>query len=196
MALYHKIVILEQSDIVYQGVKYVLRESELPQEIIRISNIEELLAFNDCKIAIDLLIVNPIVLQNKEKEIAKIKKKNPNIKFVAMVSSLIENQLTEEFATSFTIIDSTQHIIAIITKLIRQSNQDEETENLSDREIEVLIKLIHGKTNKEIAESLNISIHTVITHRKNITRKTNIKSQSGLAIYAISKNIVSIKDFS
>lgn len=196
MALYHKIVILEQSDIVYQGVKYVLRESELPQEIIRISNIEELLAFNDCKIAIDLLIVNPIVLQNKEKEIAKIKKKNPNIKFVAMVSSLIENQLTEEFATSFTIIDSTQHIIAIITKLIKQSNQDEETENLSDREIEVLIKLIHGKTNKEIAESLNISIHTVITHRKNITRKTNIKSQSGLAIYAISKNIVSIKDFS
>ncbi|MEA4948797.1 MAG: LuxR C-terminal-related transcriptional regulator, partial [Petrimonas sp.] len=47
---------------------------------------------------------------------------------------------------------------------------------------------------KEIADSLNISIHTVVTHRKNITSKTGIRSQSGLTIYAISKRIISIED--
>lgn len=195
MALYHKIAILEQSDIVYQGIRYVVRASELSHEIIRVDSLEELLDIDDCKISIDLLIVNPLVLQNKEKEIAKLKKKNPNIRLLAMVSSLMESQYTEDFSGSFTIIDTAQQIISTITKLIERKLDDEDSESLSEREVEILIKVIHGKTNKEIAQSLNISIHTVITHRKNITRKTNVKSQSGLAIYAISKNIVSINDF-
>lgn len=195
MALYHKIAILEQSDIVYQGIRYVVRASELSHEIIRVDSLEELLGIDDCKISIDLLIVNPLVLQNKEKEIAKLKKKNPNIRLLAMVSSLMESQYTEDFSGSFTIIDTAQQIISTITKLIERKLDDEDSESLSEREVEILIKVIHGKTNKEIAQSLNISIHTVITHRKNITRKTNVKSQSGLAIYAISKNIVSINDF-
>ena len=69
-------------------------------------------------------------------------------------------------------------------------------ESLSEREIEVLTGIVNGFSNKEIAESLNISVHTVVTHRKNITAKTGIRSQSGLTIYAISKEIISIDDFS
>ena len=53
---------------------------------------------------------------------------------------------------------------------------------------------MNGKINKEIADELNISIHTVVRHRKNITTKTGIRSQSGLTIYAISKKIVEIED--
>ena len=70
------------------------------------------------------------------------------------------------------------------------SNDD----NLSERELDVLIQLVHGHSYKEIADSLNISIHTVVTHRKNITAKTGIRSPSGLAIYAISNNIIKIED--
>jgi len=51
-----------------------------------------------------------------------------------------------------------------------------------------------GKTNKEIAENLFISIHTVITHRKNITSKLGIKSISGLTVFAIINGFVSIED--
>ncbi len=56
---------------------------------------------------------------------------------------------------------------------------------LSSREIEVLVLLTKGLINKEIADKLNISLTTVITHRKNITEKLGIKSVSGLTIYAV-----------
>ena len=48
--------------------------------------------------------------------------------------------------------------------------------------------------NKEIADQMNISIHTVISHRKNITRKTGIKSVSGLTVYALLNNLIDEKD--
>lgn len=57
--------------------------------------------------------------------------------------------------------------------------------DLSPREIEVLVLLTKGLINKEIADKLNISLTTVISHRKNITEKLGIKSVSGLAIYAV-----------
>ena len=57
--------------------------------------------------------------------------------------------------------------------------------DLSTREIEVLVLLTKGLINKEIADKLNISLTTVITHRKNITEKLGIKSVSGLTIYAV-----------
>lgn len=60
---------------------------------------------------------------------------------------------------------------------------------LSAREKEVLRLLVSGKINKEIADELCISINTVITHRKNITVKTGIKSVSGLSIYALMNGI-------
>ena len=56
--------------------------------------------------------------------------------------------------------------------------------DLSAREIEVLVLLVRGLINKEIADKLNISLTTVITHRKNITEKLGIKSLSALTIYA------------
>lgn len=67
-----------------------------------------------------------------------------------------------------------------------------ETEELSDRERDVLIQLVRGLSNKEIADVLCISTHTVISHRKNISRKLNIHSTAGLTIYAIVNKIVPI----
>jgi DNA-binding CsgD family transcriptional regulator len=49
-----------------------------------------------------------------------------------------------------------------------------------------------GFSNKETADKLNISIHTVNTHRKNIMEKTGIRSLAGLTVYAVSKGIISI----
>ena len=57
--------------------------------------------------------------------------------------------------------------------------------DLSAREIEVLVLITKGLINKEIADKLNISLTTVISHRKNITEKLGIKSVSGLTIYAV-----------
>lgn len=66
------------------------------------------------------------------------------------------------------------------------------TETLSDREKDVIVSLVQGMTNKEIADNLCISINTVITHRRNIARKLQIHSAAGLTIYAIVNNLVDI----
>ncbi len=69
-----------------------------------------------------------------------------------------------------------------------------EKEELSAREREVLACAVKGMTNKEIAGSLFISLNTVLTHRKNISRKLNIHSISGLTIYAIVNKLVNLDE--
>lgn len=69
------------------------------------------------------------------------------------------------------------------------SNKD-----LSIRETDVLQLIVKGITNKEIADKLNISLNTVLTHRKNITAKLGIKTVSGLTFYAIMNGIISGDD--
>lgn len=68
----------------------------------------------------------------------------------------------------------------------------EGTEALGEREKDVIVALVQGMTNKEIADHLCISVNTVITHRRNIARKLQIHSPAGLTIYAIVNNLVDI----
>lgn len=77
-----------------------------------------------------------------------------------------------------------------ISNMINQTPQSDE--QLSDREKDVIVALVQGMTNKEIADHLFISINTVITHRRNIARKLQIHSPAGLTIYAIVNNLVDI----
>jgi DNA-binding CsgD family transcriptional regulator len=67
---------------------------------------------------------------------------------------------------------------------------------LSPRETTILRMVSLGLTNREIAEKLFLSAHTVITHRKNISSKLGIKSVSGLTVYAIVNNIITIEEVS
>lgn len=61
---------------------------------------------------------------------------------------------------------------------------------LSSREKEILVCVAKGMLNKEIADKLCLSIYTVITHRKNITRKLGIKTVSGLTLYALLNGLI------
>lgn len=69
-------------------------------------------------------------------------------------------------------------------------NENDNENELTLREKEVLKQVAMGLSNKEIADNLYISIHTVITHRKNITGKLGIKSISGLTVYAIINRLI------
>lgn len=81
-------------------------------------------------------------------------------------------------------------INANISRMI--NSQSATTEALSDREKDVVVSLVQGMSNKEIAEHLFISTNTVITHRRNIARKLQIHSPAGLTIYAIVNNLIDI----
>jgi regulator of cell morphogenesis and NO signaling len=82
-------------------------------------------------------------------------------------------------------------------KLIEKKAEEvvtEKTDNLTDREKEILTSVVKGLTNKEIAQKLFLSTHTVISHRRNITRKLEIHSTAGLTIYAIVNKLVSLDE--
>ena len=81
--------------------------------------------------------------------------------------------------------DIRKHILLEETALEGHTADRQDDTSLSEREKEVLVCVARGMINKEIADALNISIHTVITHRKNITRKTGIKTVAGLTVYAL-----------
>ena len=70
------------------------------------------------------------------------------------------------------------------------------TESISEREKEIIVCLVQGMSNKEIANHLFISVNTVTTHRRNIVRKLQIHSLAGLTIYAIANNLIDKRCFS
>ena len=72
------------------------------------------------------------------------------------------------------------------------SQNPDASEALSEREKDVIVAMVQGMSNKEIADHLFISINTVITHRRNIARKLQIHSPAGLTIYAIVNNLIDI----
>lgn len=78
--------------------------------------------------------------------------------------------------------------------LQKKSEKRVEDDTLSERERDVLVHIVRGLTNKEIAAKMFLSVHTVNTHRKNIMNKLKIHSPAGLTIYAIVNKLVEIED--
>ena len=190
------ILILESSRIIFEGLYTILYQSDLDCKIYHIESIDELSDVLETE-KIDIFIANLLHFVNREKEIKKFRKNNPNISIVGIDFGMMQKSDPEPDAL-FSLYDTQEKIISLITRLESKnkniSKYNEKDDNLTKREIEVLTGIVNGNLNKEIAESLNISIHTVVRHRKNITTKTGIRSQSGLTIYAISKKIVDIED--
>jgi DNA-binding CsgD family transcriptional regulator len=107
----------------------------------------------------------------------------------------LEKETLDCFDATIELYDSTSHIleqIELIEDKTEQNNSlnNTEGEELSPRENAIVALVAKGHTNKEIADMLNISVHTVITHRKNISKKTGIKSISGLTMYAMLNKLI------
>lgn len=188
------IAIIVQSKIIFEGLHVLISQSDLDATICKVESLDDLEQIILAR-PIDILIINPILLANRDKEVKRIRKNSPKLSVVGINTGLIDNSLMMMLDESFSLFDPDKQIIAKLQKASdSESKNISNTENLTEREIDVLTKLVHGHSNKEIAEMLNISIHTVITHRKNIASKTGIRSQSGLTIYAITKKIIAIDD--
>lgn len=191
------IAILEPSEIIFQGLSNLLLKSSKHFQIYRITNLSDITAIPDAA-PLDFVIVNPGQIQNKNKEFISIKKGMPDTSWIGLVYTFYDQQLLSLFDRTIHITDSVESISNLFQKLISTDNQNvhnPDHEQLSDRELEVLKLLVTGLSNKEIADKLFISIHTVVSHRKNISQKTGIKSQAGLTIYAISNKIIQIEDY-
>lgn len=194
--LIKNIAVLEPSQIVFEGLSNVLSKSGQQFHLLRTDNLAEIQNLAALG-KLELAIINPSQIQNKNKEFLSAKKNHPGIVWVALIYNFFDQQLLSLFDKVINITDSGESIAEQIKNLSNSEihTNDVEHEQLSEREIDVLKLIVKGFSNKEIADNLNISIHTVISHRKNISQKTGIKSQSGLTIYAISNKIILIEDF-
>ena len=124
---------------------------------------------------------------------APAKDKHPNATYL-MISVMSDLWHTEQdFADHCAIEDDILcPALNISSSSLKESRETTGNSALSDRERDILVQIVKGLSNKEIADVLYISPHTVITHRKNITRKLNIHSTAGLTIYAIVNKLVDI----
>ncbi len=189
-----KIVIAENSLILKSGISAVLRRlSDYTFYINEVSNMDAFMMFSRLHRP-EIAIINPMFLGGFS--IATYKRDNPDTKVVALVSGYFDNKTLSEFDGSISIFDDLDTINDTITAILHIEDDEEtiETEQLSQREKEIIGCVVKGLTNKAIAEKLSISIHTVITHRRNISKKLQIHSSAGLAIYAIVNKIVELQD--
>ncbi len=107
------------------------------------------------------------------------------------ISNCLEDKTHENIDYTIYLYNTKEEIFEKVKNAFNQQEViEEESEGLSSREIDVLKLVALGYSNKEIAEKLFISIHTVMSHRKNITEKLGIKSISGLTVYAIINNYI------
>jgi DNA-binding NarL/FixJ family response regulator len=188
------ILIIEPSPIIFEGLYSVLSKPGNNLHVYRTETLEETDLINK---HINLVILNPSMIQNNLKSFNNLKNNLTDIKWVALVYAYFDQHLLTNFDAVINISDSTETIVHQIkqtlnSEVLRESDSDVEV--LSDRETDVLKLLATGLSNKEIADVLNISINTVITHRKNISQKTGIKSVSGLTIYAVVKKLITIEN--
>lgn len=192
-----KLVIADNSPIVRSGLIAVLRHipglKTQPYEVQTQSSLQNYIFMHEP----DLVIVNPIFDGWFDIKAFKAGLKKTSIKFMALLSSVIDSAVLKDYNDSFTIYDAVEQISTKITKLLSEDSdkdQSAENENLSQREKEIIVGVVKGLTNKEIADKLCLSIHTVITHRRNVSRKLQIHSPAGLTIFAIVNGLVELND--
>ena len=188
-----KVLIAEQSHIISSGFLALLKGFK------DIEDVKVVTLAGDCVKGVkeylpDLILINTSFL-SEDQMTELMFEKGKEVQILYVFNSLLPidaplNQLSILDAKS-ALVDK---ITSVLTKVEKTQNND--NEELSPREKAILKQVALGLTNKEIAEKTYISTHTVISHRKNITRKLGIKTVSGLTVYAILNNIIQMDDIS
>lgn len=192
-----KIVVAESSVIIRSGVSAVLRRiPNLDIHPVEVNSAEGLGHYANLHQP-DIIIINPAL--DGWFNLPAFKAEHPRlagVKYIALISSVTNNNVLKEYDERFSICDDLDIITAKLNSLLRndEEEKDNESDTLSQREKEIVTCVVKGMTNKAIAEKLFLSIHTVITHRRNIARKLQIHSPAGLTIYAIVNKLVELSD--
>ena len=180
-----RLLIVEPSELIIEGLKSFLegqiRFKVLEPEMSADNLTERLLAARP-----DIVLINPTLVDN----VARLRGEHP-MAIVALVYQYVERDALKSYDAVVDIRDSRAEVIETLAQVSPgEATTGKNNYELTKRETAVLVQLAQGKTNKEIADALNVSVHTVISHRKNITHKTGIKSVAGLTVYAMLNNLI------
>ena len=192
MARQNKVVIVEHSPMVSAGLEKLLDES----------GFEVAALFTDLGKAMDrldvirpnILMLDPLQLEfSKRMMLRSLFQEFPPMVLAALHTHYVEPSVLGQFHV---VIDLEDTALRIATKLRsalenqREEKRADSGNELSLRELEILKAISKGYTSRQVAEELNLSVNTVITHRKNITHKTGIKTVSGLTLYALLNHLI------
>ncbi len=190
-----RILVAEPSYLVRKGLSTILNELKT------VTQIEEISGADDIKEALTSMMPNMIIINTTLSSLPQaeenIRKHTPDATVIYIYNTLLPKNTNDK---TLSVFDDKSALINKLRTQVKNVQQtsilQENSEELSEREREVLQKIALGKTNKEVANELFISTHTVISHRKNITRKLGIKTVSGLTVYAILNQLISMEDIS
>lgn len=179
------------SYLVRKGIIYLLQR--MPGQVI----IHEINYAEDFEKNQSEMEFNAIIIENNSTE---------NIDFKS-IDSLPRLVIIDDKNISKTTGENTEHFLNVncnkkeafetmldFHRKLLPKNESEDSNGLSVREKDVVRCIALGKTNKEMAVELFISLHTVITHRKNITGKLGIKTVAGLTVYALLNGLVKMEE--
>ena len=189
------VVLAEPSAIVASGMKQMLAGEGLVEvkEVVQdASLLPDILEW----IKPDMLILNPLMLDAAARNALREQRGISSCTvLVALVYGFVEQRVLKQFDGIVEIGDDCQKVVYTLREALRACQMTwhaavDESQELSDRERDVLVLIAKGMSNKEMADALNLSVHTVMSHRRNIVRKTGIHSVAGLTVYALVRNWV------
>lgn len=192
-----KIAIAETSVIVRSGMAWVLKRIQglkiLPIEVVSPEALEECIRLHHP----DILMINPSFPGYYDVRKLKEESRDGVMKCMALICTLTDRFVLKDYDDTIELYDDLDLIREKLVRLLNIAEDDSAVsgqEVLSGREKEIVTCVVKGMTNKEIADTLFLSTHTVITHRRNIARKLQIHSPAGLTIYAIVNKLVELQD--
>ena len=190
-----RIVLIIPSDIIAKGLESILAEQGdflVQENLVDFSRGSEAKLRN---LSPDVVIVDPAVFDfQSRKECRILIADSCDASVLALEGPFVTDDILKQFDGAISLYDDTGSVTRKISSALDSKQPDivAEGNELSAREKEILVCVAQGMLNKEIADKFCLSIYTVITHRKNITRKTGIKTVAGLTVYAILNNLIDI----
>lgn len=191
----YRVVIAEPSSIITEGLKSMLTGSEF--EVVGTRTSLQKVAEDFTQLKADVVIAgSQAICSQKQSSIRLAYKELQQTALVMLSTTVSDDDLIRQMDGVVNIYDNASQIERKLLSALEQSqtNPYSDSHELSERERDVLVLVANGLANKEIADKLNISIHTVVSHRKNIAHKTGIKSVAGLTVYAMLNNLLDPTD--
>lgn len=188
-----KVLLIIPSKIVARGMEAILSElGEFRVEgiLTDLSHASETRLRN---MAADVIVLDPSVFDYTSRMSVRSRMSEcSDAAVVALLTIPMDDEQKKQYDAVIGLNDDPVHVVRKLRDSLasRQENPETDDYDLSAREKEILVCVAKGMLNKEIADVCNLSIHTVITHRKNITRKTGIKTVAGLTVYALLNNLI------
>ena len=189
----YRIVLIEPSEIVAAGISAILDKSPDFTVVHTLANPGYLNSNTDA----DIIIIDPTVIDYNDRLDIRSHLGCTSAAIVALTHNNYEESVLRQYDECIGIYDNAQRIYQKLKSAMEENagNPKSDLNELSSRERDILTAVAKGKTNKEIADEFNISIYTVITHRRNISQKLGINSIPGLTVYAIMNKLVDMSDF-